>query len=338
MEHRDENPTAWHDPGLLPAYTGDGWGIWKAGRIDRLDLESIKALGNQLAGARLLVGRPGSTRCVPAVCVNELQNSVLARIQRQRRNVIIALFAILSPLFFGAFWQPSLLRVAIVFAMFPSLLLLDYWLSLSSIESLSERTLFLHWIHANRWGLYLWSSIGLIAGGTQLTAQRALGSESAAFHAYGVMYSDVFAGEYWRLLTGPFLHYSVGHFVINCVLLSLAGWITWPLFRSYSLMVFFVGNSLAAVIQMLWGGRLYDNFGGMSGGIYALFGLLAGACTADLRLCPRGFGILFGGVAVMAITYSEVLDPHAATTAHVAGLCFGLFTGVFWSIARARTA
>lgn len=102
---------------------------------------------------------------------------------------------------------------------------------------------------------------------------------------------------------------------------------TWPILGWFSVSVFVFGNILGAAGQLLWGGTLYDNVAGISAGVYALFGLLAGAAAIDKKLYPKGFGIVYGSVAVMAIAYSEVVSGDAATVAHLVGLGSGLLIG-----------
>jgi len=170
----------------------------------------------------------------------------------------------------------------------------------------------------------LWASIGLLAAGLQVGLADALGGNAAVFHAYGVMYDRIEDGELWRLLTGPFLHYSPVHFLNNFVLLLLIGPLSWSLVRGTSLAVFLLGNAFGAFAQFALGEQAFDNCGGISFGLYALFGYLIGAGVSNRRLLPRGLATLLCGIALLGIVSSEILSPTAATAGHVAGLLVGV--------------
>ena len=73
--------------------------------------------------------------------------------------------------------------------------------------------------------------------------------------------SKVRDGEFWRLIVGPFIHYSEIHFVINFSMLLFIGTFTWALLGPISMIVFLAGNTIGAFSQLTWGGELYDNFG-----------------------------------------------------------------------------
>ena len=324
----------WRNFESLPSYEGSEWAIWRRGRVVRRTQEHVASLGDELLNSGVLIGRPGAVRFLPAICIEELQGKLLPRIQRRRRTTILVMTIFMVAGFVASIWAHSLLKIVLVFSLLPLVMELDNRFVLENKASLAERAMFAHWIHTDRRGLYIWSAIGIFAGLVQIFVQYKLGSLTAAFHAYGFMYGDVRAGQLWRAVTGPFLHYSLAHFVTNFFLLVLIGWLTWPIFGISSLFMLLAGNAASAFGQMYLGGQLFDNFGGLSGGIYSLFGLLAGAGIVDWRLCPRGFGIVFVVIALMSIAYSEVMSAHAATVGHLTGLTFGLLTGAGWASLR----
>ena len=64
----------------------------------------------------------------------------------------------------------------------------------------------------------------------QRFAMAASDGLAGAFHCYGLLHPRVVEGEAWRLLTGPFLHYSVEHFLLNAVLVTTLGALAWAFY------------------------------------------------------------------------------------------------------------
>jgi GlpG protein len=152
------------------------------------------------------------------------------------------------------------------------------------------------------------------------------------FQSYGnqIMYS-LPQGEYWRLITPIFLHFSLMHIIFNMLWLwdlgrrveQLQG--TWHLFGIVLSMA--MGSN---IIQFMFSGA--SIFGGMSGVIYGLLGYcwmwskfhpntdlcvpvpVMTAMMIWLVLCLVGFATLLGAGQV-------------ANAAHVGGLIMGLLLG-----------
>ena len=85
---------------------------------------------------------------------------------------------------------------------------------------------------------------------------------------------------------------------------------------------------------MYFGGSLYDSSGGMSFGIYALFGVVVMSATLQRRLMTRGFNILFALIAILALAVSEATSPTAATAGHITGVIVGMLVAVAFSVLR----
>lgn len=195
-----------------------------------------------------------------------------------------------------------------------------------SQSALEDRLRFLHWCEADdgvrRLRLLVLAFLATIGGG-QLVAQEFLGGMPALWEAFGLVYDRVSIGEGWRFLTGPLLHYDVAHFVVNGVLLLMLSGFVRAAAPRLAAPAFLLACAFAALAQFFLGGRAFDNFGGISGGVYAWFGLAAG--RGD-RL-PPGVPLLLLGLAVVCIASTEVISAHAATTAHGAGLLVGIGMG-----------
>ena len=77
------------------------------------------------------------------------------------------------------------------------------------------------------------------------------------------MYERFGEGEYWRALTGSYLHYSLMHYIPNLFLLMLIGMVTFPTVGEITFVgTFLLGNMAGLVGQMYFGGSLYDSSGG----------------------------------------------------------------------------
>ena len=135
-------------------------------------------------------------------------------------------------------------------------------------------------------------------------------------------------GEFWRLLTPVFVHFTVLHLLFNMLcLLSLGSMIearegTGRL--GLLVVIFGVASNLA---QYKWGG-VGPNFCGFSGAIYGLLGYawMKGKFdpSSGLELHPQT-------VAMMLIWFFVCLFgwvPGIANTAHAAGLVLGIAIGL----------
>ncbi len=138
-------------------------------------------------------------------------------------------------------------------------------------------------------------------------------------------------GEYWRLLTPIFLHFSLMHIVFNMV------WL-WDLGRRVELrqgpwqlllivVLIGVGSNLT---QAVFAGP--NIFGGMSGVDYGLLGYcwLWGWLRKDPVLyVPKA--VMIAMVAIMLLSMTGISEfmggPAVANAAHVGGLVMGLLLG-----------
>ncbi|AEF54863.1 rhomboid family intramembrane serine protease [Marinomonas posidonica] len=155
-------------------------------------------------------------------------------------------------------------------------------------------------------------------------------------HIYFMTLSDVMAkGEYWRLLTPAFLHFSVIHIVFNCL------WV-WDVGRKLEMMVgkfvwlfsVLITAVLSNVLQYYFSG--YPIFGGLSGVVYGLIGfawLLPILRPYYPVLIHKGLMIFF--MIWLVVGYTSLPETmglgRIANTAHTIGLISGLALCVcFW--------
>lgn len=138
-------------------------------------------------------------------------------------------------------------------------------------------------------------------------------------------------GEYWRMFTPVFLHFSLLHITFN-----MLWW--WDLARRIELaqgslhlggIVLSMGMG-SNLIQFMFAGA--GVFGGMSGVIYGLLGYcwIWSRITGDPRLAVPGpvMGIMLGWLVLCMFGFAALLGAEAvANAAHVGGLLMGLLLG-----------
>lgn len=329
-----EAEKSWKNLDSLPAHDGNGWAVWKKNQVYYVDHSEITTLISKwLPPNPILIGEPGAYQFVPPICIAILQKTIFRTIRRNVTNLIIG-FASLSAIFFALDLFGSStknLPFAITMLLVSLMLAFDYFGSLRSEKGIFERAMFFYWLRTAspfRTSIVLWACFGIAMGCSQLLLQMKLGGIDTLFHAYGMMYEQVRNGEIWRILTGPYFHYSTFHFLINSALLLFIGTIAWSMLGAVSIITFIIGNIAGSYLQMTFGGDLFNNFGGISGGVYALFGVLIAISIIDKNLLPKGFPLLLFNIAIIGIFSSEITSAHAATTAHIGGLITGMASAI----------
>ena len=145
---------------------------------------------------------------------------------------------------------------------------------------------------------------------------------------------DVWDGEVWRLAVNAWHHDGILHLIMNLIGLWYLGRLTEA--RMYRLLyaAFFVsGCTLSILPEILLGNQAI----GISGGVYALLGLLAVARFGDFRLqLELTTGVIIACIAALflcvVLTYSEVM--HIANAAHFTGVFYGCCAGAAFYLYR----
>ena len=320
----------------LPAHDGGGWAVWLRGRRTACSnaTDAVTRIGSWLPGNPVLVAAPTMTHFVPPVAIDTFRQRFRDDVVRYWRLLTIAaLLAAIACLAARALAiSLSLLLLACVFA-------LECLQFSRSRDAVLERALFFYWLRTSLRGshaLVLWATVSGFAGCLQLAALAWLGSLEAVFDAYGLMYPAARAGEWWRLLTGPFVHYNVLHFTTNAALLVLGGWIASALRPLATGIAFAAGCVLSAWCQMTLGGQVFDNFGGMSGGVFAVFALLVVSGFLDRGSLPAGLAVYLGGLLLFSGVTAELLSESTATVAHLTGAATGAVVAVISHRAQSR--
>lgn len=157
--------------------------------------------------------------------------------------------------------------------------------------------------------------------------------EHVYYYTLGSTLSD---GQWWRLITPAFLHFSLAHIIFNLLWVWVVGRriervLGWPV-----LLLTFLGSALASNAAQFWVSG--PTFGGMSGFVFALLGFawlwdrLRPALVIGMPPALMGFMLFW-----LVLGYTGVLEQlelgAIANTAHLVGLISGLvlvFPVRFW--------
>ena len=157
-------------------------------------------------------------------------------------------------------------------------------------------------------------------------------TESSAFMAeHGACYTPlIVSGEYWRLMTGMFLHFGLVHLLYNMVCLLALGNILETYMGSVRYLLIYMtggiaGNLLSMAIELRSG--IFAVSAGASGAIFAVIG-------AVLALVIRRGGRLgsislerMGLMAILMIAQG-FMETGTNNVAHVGGFITGLLLGL----------
>ncbi|MEZ5501358.1 MAG: rhomboid family intramembrane serine protease [Halioglobus sp.] len=149
-----------------------------------------------------------------------------------------------------------------------------------------------------------------------------------------------FDGQYWRLVTPVFLHFSWLHIAFNSLWLwELGRRVEQVIGQLHMLMLFLVVAVVSNTCQAAFGGA--GLFGGMSGVVYGLLGFAWVAPLLQPRWAmqpaPAVMWLMLGWLVACLAGMVEVLGFGAiANAAHVAGLVCGAALGaVFGAVSAA---
>lgn len=322
----------------LPLHGSERWAV-RTGNFTR-HLENRSAVRSELQRwtpmRPLLVGEPGGERFRLPTDVEDpgIRRAAARAARRYFASLALMLVLVSAPLIVLNAWFGVLhesLWLALGWLALAGLFYLEARASFARPHHLRERAAFFYWLRTlspARTGSLTFALVLAAMTAVQLSAMAATDGLAGAFHCYGLLYPRVVEGEAWRLLTGPFLHYSVEHFLLNAVLVTTLGALAWAFYDWGALLIFTVGCVLSMAAQMLLGGQVHDNAAGISGGAYALGALVLAAAWRRSGTLPPGLALQLLGLIGIGILGSELSSPAAATTAHVAGVFLGAVMGM----------
>ncbi len=143
-------------------------------------------------------------------------------------------------------------------------------------------------------------------------------------------------GEWWRLVTGMFLHGGPTHILLNMISLYIVGRIAEGLMDRWSyLALYFAAGIVGGAVSVT---MHPDGLSvGASGAIFGVFGMIAGYAVAFRHQMGAKFGVLmreFGGVLVLNLVLGFSI-PGIDMSAHIGGLVVGVIGGWLMRYGRA---
>jgi GlpG protein len=146
----------------------------------------------------------------------------------------------------------------------------------------------------------------------------------------GALLPEVFRGEFWRLLTPIFLHFTIMHLLFNMLWLKDLGTMIERLGSTRLLLgLVLVAGLLSNIGQFLFAGPF---FGGMSGVVYALLGFV----WMKSRFDPASGFHLEKQTVIMMIGWFFVCMTGAVGPVANYAHGFGLVVGMAWGFASAQ--
>ena len=147
-------------------------------------------------------------------------------------------------------------------------------------------------------------------------------------HMGAVSRPHVEQGEYWRLLSGPFLHASPDHLIGNLLMLFVLGMACEHAFGSSQFLFLYVAAALGGSCASLMNDKVSV---GASGAIFGLAGAMIGMFRRHqslLHVRDRRIGFVIGAWAAYTILVG-FMSPQVDNLAHLGGFGAGLLLGMF---------
>ena len=136
-------------------------------------------------------------------------------------------------------------------------------------------------------------------------------------------------GQWWRMLTSCFLHFSFIHIGMNMFILYQAGVLTEKLFGNVRFLVLYVLAGLGGSVVSLFSHPLSVS-AGASGAVFGVYGGLLGFLLVQRGVVPTRISLGIGRSAGVFLVYNLVWglsSPGTDIQAHGGGLVSGLILG-----------
>lgn len=152
----------------------------------------------------------------------------------------------------------------------------------------------------------------------------ALNSDQALID-HGAMWGPaIAAGQWWRIVTGSFLHANIYHIGFNMLALWQVGTFAEIIFGAPRMLLLYL-------LSMAGGGWAIYTFTysevtvGASGAIFGVFGALG---AAGVRMGPRGRGLWQQTVGIIILNLVwGYFQPNISMAGHIGGLVCGVIAG-----------
>lgn len=274
-----------------------------------------------------LVSRDRGTASLPLICHSEYTAACLERI-RQRLRINTAIVAA----YLGLCSLLALLKGSSL-ALLPFILIgLTLLIYLASEQRsahrrpdlLIERARFIAWLARD--GKFKQAALACVfivvtMGLLQTIAQTMLFDEEVVFLAVGALSASLDEREYWRLISGGFLHASVPHYLNNAAMFCVVAPLYYRALPQIAIPVFLGSMIFGNIIE--WKiDQATEGVAGISGGV---LGLLGGLIAASLKtnLITRSLAIPLAVMCILTLGLGASMGDRIAHSAHLAGLLLG---------------
>jgi len=136
-------------------------------------------------------------------------------------------------------------------------------------------------------------------------------------------------GEYWRVVTGGFLHGSLIHIALNMYSLYALGRFVEAMAGTRQMAVIYSISLVASSLAVVYFGDPYDVTVGASGAIFGLFG---GLFAIGFKLGPTGMRFVRANLGILgANLFITFTMPGISRWGHIGGLVAGFLVayGIF---------
>lgn len=154
--------------------------------------------------------------------------------------------------------------------------------------------------------------------------------QSPIFADFATAPDWIAAGEWWRLLTGAFLHYGLTHLAVNMLSLYILGRDLEAYLGSVKYAAIYVLSALGGSVAVVFFAFPFADVAGASGAIFGLLGATGVALYQRKANLRSLFAILLMNVLISFL-------PGISLAAHAGGLVVGAIAGAIVIYGRRRT-
>lgn len=340
---KSDKHMAWRQLDTFPISSDSDWAMRRGhnGAIKTGYQRVTSKLSSWTPYDPLLVSTKSGAPFLPVLDVPEICESVYKNLRFRSK---MTLFVILGGLFCCALlWQLTQNKAAYIatvstFALF-TYAVIDYLTIICRLSALKERSLFFIYLYENKlsYGIF-WLLLMLFVGGVQWIGQTALGGFDPFIARFGAVFSSINQGQWWRLLIGPFFHSSLGHWASNLFMLLIAGTISNFVSRRLALPVFLLGAIFGAIDATILASYTHsDAYGGVSAGIFALFGMCFAIGLKYPKEFPIGFSLSIISFSILNGILASFASQSTSNSAHLTGFITGCIVGSVCASAESET-
>jgi membrane associated rhomboid family serine protease len=319
----------------------DRFSIYDNGKIKNYSSkEEVKnKLKNYTLYSKQLISNEKYNIFLPPLIHGEFSDFIFKGI---KLKAIFVLKLLLSLLFLHVtitfFMTLTMHRVTLALLVIVVHFFVEYKFMHSDLIALQERSMFLYWIRKKINLLQLFFITCFICIGlAQLLFYLNSRSIANVVENYGLYYKEIDRGEYWRFITGPFIHSNFQHWVINFFLFYV-GCIIHPRLASLKTLILTLTSAIVSGIAVYfinyrWQlNTKFDAFCGLSAGIFFVFALQTTVSFRFKDEFPKNFYITLLMYTLLNFLLPYFNEAKTSNVAHLVGLLLGALYGFSFTL------